>query len=119
MEIKEKLEAKASVKNIRVSPRKVRLVLDELRGKNVYQAKAILKNINKSSKTVILKLIDSAVANAVNNNGMDEEKLYIKEIYANEGLKLKRFRPKARGAAVPIIKRTSHIDVVLGQSEEE
>ena len=113
--MEQNFEAKALAKNVRVTPRKVRLVLDLIRGKDVYEAKAILNNINKSSKVPLIKLIDSAVANAINNKGMKEEGLYIKEIYANDGIKFKRFRPKARGSAVPIIKRTSHISVIVGQ----
>lgn len=108
-------EAKASVKNIGVTPRKTRLVIDMVRGKSLEDARAILKNVNKSACPIVLKVINSAAANAVNNNGLVEEKLFIKEIYADEGIKLKRFMPRAKGSASSITKRTSHINVVLGQ----
>ena len=108
-------EAKASVKNIGVTPRKTRLVIDMVRGKSLLDARAILKNVNKAACPIVLKLINSAAANAVNNKGLEEEKLFVKEIYADEGMKLKRFRPRAKGSAAAVIKRTSHINVVLEQ----
>lgn len=108
-------EAKASVKSVGVTPRKVRLVLDMVRGKTLSDARAILKNVNKSSTPIVLKLINSAAANATNNLGLKEESLFVKEIYANENLKMKRFMPRAKGSASSIVKRTSQISVVLAQ----
>jgi large subunit ribosomal protein L22 len=109
------MEAKAIAKNIRISARKVRLVADLVRGKDINEAYAILFNTNKSSCLPIQKLIRSAEANAEHNNNMDVEKLFVKEIYANEGPTLKRIRPRAQGRASKINKRTSHITVVLAE----
>ncbi len=107
------MESKASVKTIRIAPRKVRLVIDLIRGKNVDEALAILDNVNKAASPVVKKLVLSASANASHNFDMDESNLYIKEIRADEGPTLKRFRPRAKGTAFRINKRTSHISLVL------
>ena len=107
------MEAIAKVTGVRVTPRKCKLVIDLVRGKNVADALGILANVNKSATPVVAKLIKSAAANAVNNNKMDESKLYIKTIYANEGPRLKRYMPRAKGSASSIIKRTSHITIVV------
>lgn len=107
-------EAKASVKNVGVTPRKARLVIDMVRGKDLEDARAILKAVNKAASPIVLKLVNSAAANAVNNLGLKEDGLYVKEIYADDGIILKRFRPRAKGSASPVLKRTSHITVVLG-----
>lgn len=109
------IEAKASVSNVGVTPRKARLVIDLVRGKTVAEAQAILKNVNKAASPIVLKLINSAAANAVNNHGMNSDKLFVKEIYANEGLKMKRFMPRAKGRASGLVKRTSHINVVVAE----
>lgn len=109
------IEAKASVTNVGVTPRKARLVIDLVRGKTVAEAQAILKNVNKAASPIVLKLINSAAANAVNNHGMNQEKLFVKEIYANEGLKMKRFMPRAKGRASGLVKKTSHINVVVAE----
>ena len=109
------IEAKASVTNVGVTPRKARLVIDLVRGKTVSEAQAILKNVNKAACPIVLKLINSAAANAVNNHGMSQDKLFVKEIYANEGLKMKRFMPRAKGRASGLVKRTSHINVVVAE----
>lgn len=109
------IEAKASVSNVGVTPRKTRLVIDLVRGKTVSEAQAILKNVNKAASPIVLKLINSAAANAVNNHGMNQDKLYVKEIYADEGVKMKRFQPASKGRAHSIIKRTSHINVVVAE----
>lgn len=106
-------EAKATVKAVRVTPRKVRLVIDLIRGKNVSDALAILANVNKSASPVVTKLVNSAAANAVNNHEMNKDKLYISEIYACEGPRMKRFMPRAKGSASGLVKRTSHITVVI------
>lgn len=107
------MEATAKVTGVRITPRKVQLVIDLVRGKDVSVALGILANVNKSSVVVVEKLIKSAAANAINNNKMDESKLYIAEIYANEGPRLKRYMPRAKGSASSIIKRTSHITCVV------
>ena len=107
------MQATAKVTGVRVTPRKCRLVIDLIRGKKVSDALGILANLNKSASPVVAKLVKSAAANAVNNNKMDESKLFVKAIYANEGPRLKRYMPRAKGSASSIIKRTSHITVVV------
>ena len=107
------MQATAKVTGVRVTPRKCRLVIDLIRGKKVSDALGILENLNKSASPVVAKLVKSAAANAVNNNKMEESKLYIKAIYANDGPRLKRYMPRAKGSASSIIKRTSHITVVV------
>ena len=108
-------EARASVRSVGVTPRKARLVIDLVRGKSVEEAEAILKNVNKAACPIVLKLVHSAASNAVNNHGMNKEKLYIKEIYADEGIKMKRYMPRAKGRASGLTKRTSHINVVVAE----
>lgn len=107
------MEAKAVARTIRIAPRKVRLVIDLVRGKQVGDAFAILRNTDKGSSTVVEKVLRSAIANAEHNYNMDINKLYIKEAFVNEGPTLKRFRPRAQGRAGLILKRTSHITVVV------
>ncbi len=109
------MEVKASVKNIRISPRKARLVIDLVRGVKVDEALNQLKFLNKRAKFVVEKLIKSAIANAVNTYELNEENLFIKEIRVDEGATMKRWMPRARGRATPIRKRTSHIILVLGE----
>ena len=106
-------EARAIAKNVRVTPRKVRLVIDLVRGLNVKEALGILANLNRAASEPVSKLIKSAAANATNNFGMDEDALYIAEIYANEGLRMKRYLPRAKGSASGLVKRASHITVVV------
>jgi len=106
-------EARAIATNVRVTPRKVRLVIDQVRGKDVKVALGLLKNINRAASEPVSKVIRSAAANAINNFGMDEDKLYVAQIYANEGLKMKRYMPRAKGSASGLVKRTSHITVVV------
>ena len=107
------MEAKAKLMGVRLSPQKAKLVVDLVRGKSVSEALDILAFTNKSSAPVVAKLIKSAAANAVNNQKMDEASLFIKEIWVCPGKTLKRFMPKAKGSASRILKRTSHIDVVV------
>ncbi|AEB74913.1 50S ribosomal protein L22 [Clostridium botulinum C] len=107
------MEARAIAKYVRISPRKIRVVLDLVRNKNVNEAFAILKYTPKDAATVILKVLKSAVANAENNFNLDVNKLYVAEAYANQGPTLKRFRPRAQGRAYSIMKRTSHITLVV------
>ena len=106
-------EARAIAKNVRVTPRKVRLVIDLVRGMDVKEALGILANVNKAAAVPVSKLIKSAAANATNNFGMDEDKLYIATIYANDGLRMKRYLPRAKGSASGLVKRASHITVVV------
>ena len=111
--------AKATAKTVRVSARKVRMVLDAIRGKNVVEALAILKFTPRGAASDVEKVLKSAVANAENNFDLDRESLYVSETFANEGPTLKRFRPRAKGSASPINKRTSHITVVVSEKQEE
>ena len=106
-------EARASLNYARISSRKVKIVADLIRGKKVSEALAIVKFAPKASAEVIEKLLKSAIANAENNHFMKSEDLYVAEIYANQGPTLKRIRPAAKGSAVRIRKRTSHITIVL------
>ena len=105
--------AKAIAKNVRVTPRKARLVIDLVRGKDVKVALGILKNVNKAACEPVSKVIKSAAANAINNFGFDENSLYIAEIYATEGLRMKRYLPRAKGSASGLVKRNSHITCVV------
>ena len=107
------MEAIAKVTGVRVTPRKCKLVVDLVRGKNVADALGILANVNKSATPVVAKLIKSAAANATNNFKMDEASLYVKEIWVGPGKTLKRFMTRAKGSASRILKRTSHINVVV------
>lgn len=107
------MEARAIAKYVRISPRKVQIVANLIRGKNVNEALAILKFTPKKSARLLEKVVKSALANAENNFDMDRDSLYVAEVYANQGPTLKRWRPRAQGRAYPILKRTSHIGVVL------
>ena len=106
-------EARAIARNVRVTPRKVRLVIDVIRGKDVKEALGILDNINKAAALPVAKLIKSAAANATNNFGLDESRLYVAEIYANDGIRMKRYLPRAKGSASGLVKRASIITVVV------
>ena len=110
-------EARATLKFARISARKVKIVADLIRGKDVDVALAIVKFTQKASSEVIEKLLKSAIANAENNHEMKHENLYVAEIYANQGPTLKRIRPAAKGSAVRIRKRTSHITIVLREKQ--
>ena len=112
-----KTQAKAVLRYARISPRKVNIVNDLIRNKDVATARGILMNTPKAASELLIKLLDSAVANAENNFGMDTDKLYIAEIYANAGPTLKRIRPRAQGRAFRIRKRTSHITIVVKEKE--
>ncbi len=105
--------AKAIAKYVRISPYKVRVVLDNIRGKSVKDAIAILTNTSKAGADPIKKVVLSAVANAEHNLGMNKDDLKIAECYADQGPTLKRMRPMAHGRAFRILKRTSHITVIL------
>lgn len=103
----------ATARFVRISPFKVRVVLDIIKGKLVTEAIAILKNTPKAASEPLLKLVNSAAANGVNNQNLDLNSLYIAECYADEGPTLKRIQPVSKGRAYRINKRTSHITVVL------
>lgn len=107
------MDVKSTAKTVRYTPRKTRLVLDLIRGKSVDEAKAILAFTPNHAANAVLKVVKSAAANATNNFQLDESKLYVKECYANEGIVMKRFMPRAKGSASQILKRTSHITVVV------
>ena len=108
-------DVKATAKTVRVTTRKAKLVLDLIRGKDIKEALAILKFLPNKAARITYKVAKSAVANATHNFQMDESKLYVKECYANEGITLKRFMPRAKGSASPIMKRTSHITVLVAE----
>lgn len=103
----------AILKYARISSSKVKIVIDLIKGKPLNVANGILKNTPKAASELLIKLVKSAEANAVNNNGLDSENLYVADAYAGQGPTLKRIRPRAQGRAFKINKRTSHITVVL------
>jgi large subunit ribosomal protein L22 len=109
------MEAKAVAKYIRMSPQKVRLVADLVRGEKVQDARNILIYTRKYAAGIIADVLKSAVANAAQNPNIDENILYIKEIYVDQGPSLKRWRARAQGRAAGIKKRTSHITVILDE----
>ena len=111
-EVKE-LEARAILRYARITSRKVKIVADLIRGKKVDEALSIIKFTPKASSEILEKLLKSAIANAENNHGLNRGNLIISEIYANQGPTLKRIRPAAKGSAVKIRKRTSHITIVV------
>lgn len=110
-------EARATLRYERISSSKVSIVANEIRGKDAMEALAILKFTNKAGAKVLYKVLESAMANAVNNHYMNESKLYVYEVYANQGPTLKRFRARAKGSGARILKRTSHITVVLRERD--
>ena len=112
------MEARAQARYVRVSPRKARMVIDLVRGKSVMQAKEILKFTERDVAEIIEKVLDSAVANADRTIHVRPESLVIKTIFADEGPTLKRIRPRAKGSASPIRKRTCHITVIVAPREE-
>ncbi len=116
MEVIQK-EARAKLSYARISSRKVKIVIDMIRNKPVGEALAILKFTPKAAAVLVEKLLKSAIANAENNHEMDVDKLYVAEIFANQGPTLKRIRPRAQGRAFRVRKRTSHITVVLKEKE--
>ena len=105
--------ARAIAYDVRVTPRKARLVIDLIRGLGVNEALGLLSNVNKAASPIVAKVIKSAASNAINNFGMNEENLYVAEAYANDGLKMKRFLPRAKGSASGLVKRTSHLTIVV------
>ena len=111
------MEARAYLKFVRISPRKVKIVADLIRGKSVQQATAILMTTPKAASEPLLKLLNSAAANAENNHSMDPEQLYVSEIYATPGPIIKRIIPRAQGRAYRINKRTSHVTIAVAEKE--
>ena len=111
------MEARAILRYARISSRKVKIVLDLIRNKPVGVAMGILKNTPKSASEYLEKLLASAIANAVNNHNMDVNKLYVSECFATQGPTLKRVRQRAQGRAFRILKRTSHITLVVKEEE--
>ena len=111
------MEARAIAKNVKIAPRKARLVIDLVRGKSVAEADVILANLNKEAARLIRKVLTSATANAENNLGLNKEDLKVKEAYINEGLVMKRMKFGSRGHVDPIKKRTSHITIVVSDNK--
>ena len=111
------MEARATLKFLRISPRKVKIVLDLIRGVDAAKAMAILKHTPKAACEPLMKLLKSAMANAENNNNMDVSRLYVAECYVCQGPILKRIRPRAQGRAFRINKKTSHITLTLKEKE--
>jgi large subunit ribosomal protein L22 len=112
------MQARAELRGIRISPQKVRLVVDVVRGQPVDKALAILRNMPQKAAVEVARTIKSAAANAENNLKMSPEDLVVKEIYANEGPAMKRMVPRARGRGNIIRKRSSHITVIVDDGEE-
>ncbi len=111
------MESRAYLRYARISPRKVQVVLDLIRGKDAGTAMAILKNTPKSASEYLVKLLKSAIANAEHNFSMDVSKLYVSECFVCPGPTLKRIMPRAKGSADRILKRTSHVTLVVKEKE--
>ena len=112
------MEVKATLRQLRMSPRKVRLVAGLIRGKNIAYSLGQLQFANKAAAKPVAKLVKSAVANAVNNFGLEESNLFVKEISVDGGPSLKRWTPRAQGRATPIMKRTSHVNITIGEIKD-
>ncbi|GIN72201.1 50S ribosomal protein L22 [Bacillus sp. J14TS2] len=112
------MQAKAVAKTVRIAPRKARLVVDLIRGKQVGDAVSILKLTPRAASPIVEKLLNSAIANAEHNYDMDINNLLVSQVYVDEGPTMKRFRPRAQGRASQINKRTSHITIVLSEKKE-
>ena len=111
------MEAKAYLRYYRISPRKVQIVLDQIRNKPINEASAILKYTPKAASEPLLKLLNSAKSNAVNNHNMDLDALYVSQCFVSPGPILKRIRPGSFGRAHKILKRSSHITLALKERE--
>ncbi len=109
------MEAIAVARHIRIAPRKVRLVVDLIRGKAVGEAIAILKNTPKAGSPVVEKVLRSAIANAEHNYSMDVERLVVSKIFVDQGTTLKRFHPRSQGRAFSILKHSSHVTVIVAE----
>ena len=112
------MEVKAVSKYVRVSPRKARVVVDLIRGKQIENAREILAFSERAIAETVLKTLNSAVANAEHNNNLRADNLVVKTAFVDEGPTLKRIRPRAKGSASPIRKRTSHITIIVAPREE-
>lgn len=112
------MEAKAIVKYVRISPRKVRQVVDLIRGKKLNEALAILRYTPKRASEVVTKVVKSAAANAENNLQMEKDELFVTSCFVDQGPTLKRFQPRAQGRADIMRKRTSHITIMVGDKKE-
>jgi large subunit ribosomal protein L22 len=110
-------EAIANVKLQRISPHKARLVARLFKNKDISEAISILQNTNKKSTILFLRLLNSAIANAVNNHGMNAEKLFVNDVIVNKGPTLKRFQTRSQGRSYPILKRTAHLTVAVKEKE--
>lgn len=115
----EPVYAKAIAKTIRITPRKARMVVDLVRGKDLKEVYAILANTNKSATAPVTKVIKSAAANATNNFQLDADKLYLKEIYVDDSIRMKRYMPRAKGSASALVKRTCHITAIVAERVQE
>ena len=113
------MEAKAYLNNIRIAPRKVQIVLDLIRGKDLKRAQAILKYTTKAAAEPLLKLVNSAAANAENNFGMNTDNLYVSECFVCPGPTLKRLLPRAKGSGDRILKRTSHVTLAVAEKNAD
>ena len=111
------MEVKAYLKDLRISPRKVKIVLDLIRGKDAATAIAILKHTPKAASLPVLKLLQSAIANAENNNHLDATKLYVSQCFVTPGRTAKRIMPRAQGRAFRILKRSSHVTLAVAEKE--
>jgi large subunit ribosomal protein L22 len=111
------MEIKAHARGLPISPRKIRLVINEIRGKDADQALAILRFMPQKGAHFVTKVIESAIANAENNNEMNRQDLYVKTVFADEGLRLKRMKAGARGRYKPRVRRYSHVTVILDERE--
>lgn len=111
------MQAKAIAKYVRISPLKVNFICKEIRGKQVDEALAILKFTPKKGARILEKVLNSAIANAEHNFGLNRENLFVSQAYANNAPVMKRWRPKAKGMAYPILKRSSHVGVVVEERE--
>lgn len=110
------MEVQAIARRIRMSPQKVRLVVDQIRGKDVAQALDILTYSNKAAATPVRKVLESAIANAEHNEGADVDELKVSRVFVDEGMILKRIKPRAKGRADRIFKRTCHITVAVSDA---
>jgi large subunit ribosomal protein L22 len=110
-------EASAFARDVRVTPRKIRLVVDLVRGKDVNEALAMLARVNRAASAPVIKVIKSAAANATNNFGLNADKLYVAEIQSSDGIRMKRFEPRGKGSSSPLIKRCANIRVLVKERE--
>lgn len=112
------MQARAVARYVRIAPRKARQVLDEIRGRRVDEAAAILRHTPRAAAAVLLKVLNSAVANAENNHEMNRNALIVSKAFVDQGATMKRIRPRAQGRAALIRKKTSHITIIVGEKED-